>query len=59
MTPWDLFVDGSSSSQMGSEERVVIQDPTGEKIEHAVHLEIPTTSNVAEYEALLIGAKIF
>lgn len=54
---WTIHVDGSNS-RSASEASMVLTSQTEHKIEHAVHFAFPTTNNVAEYKALLVGTRI-
>ena len=49
---WKLRIDGSSNMN-GSGVCIVLESPTGEKVNYALRLEFPVSNNEAEYEALL------
>ena len=51
---WTLLVDGTSRvfrSRVG----LILQSPTGELMEQAIHLNFSTSNNKAEYEVVLDG----
>ncbi|KAL0358111.1 UNVERIFIED_CONTAM: hypothetical protein Scaly_1496800 [Sesamum calycinum] len=43
---------------MGSGVGIVLESPQGEKFEHAIKLEYPSSNNKAEYEALLVDEEL-
>ena len=49
---WSLRIDGSSNVN-GSGVGVILESPTGAKINYALRLEFLTSNNKVEYEALL------
>ena len=55
--PWTLFVDGSSTS-VNSGAGVVLTSPEGFQVRQSISFTFKTTSNCAEYEALLAGLKL-
>ena len=48
-----MFIDGSSN-QHGCGAGLVIQTPSGEQMEYAIHIRFKATNNKAKYEALLV-----
>ncbi|XP_062075551.1 uncharacterized protein LOC133779627 [Humulus lupulus] len=52
-----MYTDGASKSQ-GASIGVVLEAPSGLKIEEAICLEQSTTNNEAEYEALIYGLEL-
>lgn len=54
---WTMHVDGSALKVM-SVAIIILLHEKGQRIEHAIHLLSPTTNNVAEYGALLVGVRI-
>ena len=55
---WKLYVDGSST-QSASEAGLQIVSSAGVRMERAVRFEFAASNNDAEYEALLLGLKIY
>ena len=53
---WILNVDGASL-QMGAGLGLQLKAPTGEVIEHDIHLDFLTSNNEAEYEAIIVGSR--
>ena len=53
-TPWEVYVDGAANQQ-GSGVGLVLVSPEKITIEKSLRLGFLTTSNEAEYEALLMG----
>ena len=51
---WNIHMDGSYNRRVGGV-GVVIQTTEEDKIECTIRLDIPTTNNKAEYEALVAG----
>ena len=51
---WNMEFDGSYSSY-GSREGVMLISPKGDMSTFSFKLDFPNTSNIAEYEALLLG----
>ncbi|PON48379.1 Ribonuclease H [Parasponia andersonii] len=51
---WTLYTDGSTNTS-GSGIEIVLQTPTGLRVEKALKLGFQATNNEAEYEALLQG----
>jgi hypothetical protein len=51
---WTLFFDSSSRKQ-GASAGVLLLAPRGDPFKYMVHLDIKTTNNMVEYEALLFG----
>ena len=37
---------------------IILESPTGEKINNALRLEFPASNNEAEYETLLVGLQL-
>ncbi|XP_073112229.1 uncharacterized protein [Elaeis guineensis] len=54
---WILHVDGSSNSSR-SGAGLILTDLEGDVAEYALHFELSTTNNEAEYEALNAGIKV-
>ena len=54
---WTMNIDGSSTKDSGGI-GVVLKSPESDTIKQAVRLQYPTTTNEAEYEALLTGLKM-
>ena len=54
---WIVHVDGSSTQHAGGIE-VVLLSSKGDKLKHKVRLQNQTTSNEAEYEALIKGLEL-
>ncbi|XP_062089003.1 uncharacterized protein LOC133795566 [Humulus lupulus] len=54
---WKMYTDGASNSQ-GAGIGVVLEAPSGLKIEEAIRLEQSATNNEAEYEALIYGLEL-
>ncbi|PON71709.1 Ribonuclease H [Parasponia andersonii] len=54
---WTLYTDGSTNTS-GSGIGIVLQTPTGLRIEKALRLSFQATNNEAEYEALLQGLEL-
>ena len=57
ITPWALFVDGSSCSKGGGA-GILLISPQGVTFKYAIPIEYYVTNNQAEYEALLRGLRI-
>ena len=55
--PWKLYFDGSYTSH-GSGVGILLVTPQGDYIPKAFKLQFPSTNNIAEYEALIVGLKI-
>ncbi|XP_057517925.1 uncharacterized protein LOC130798845 [Amaranthus tricolor] len=55
---WKLYVDGSST-QLASGAGLLIESSAGVRMERAVRFEFAASNNEAEYEALLMGLKIY
>jgi ribonuclease HI len=53
---WKMYFDGACSRE-GSSARIVLIFPTKEVIPMSYKLELDTTNNISEYEALLLGLK--
>ena len=53
-TPWEVYVDGESN-QKGFRVGLVLISPEKIIVEKSLRLDFSTTSNEAEYEALVIG----
>ena len=51
---WILHVDGASRLS-GSGVGLLLESPTGERLEQSIHLGFPASNNEAEYEAILSG----
>lgn len=51
---WILHVDGASRAS-GSGFRLLLESPTGERLEQSIRLGFPASNNEAEYEAILSG----
>lgn len=51
---WTIYTDGSWCAT-GAGTTAILVSPKGQQIPHATHLEFPTTNNVVDYEALLLG----
>ena len=49
-----LYVDGASWSS-GSGVGLLLESPTGERLEQSIHLGFPASKNEVEYEAILFG----
>jgi ribonuclease HI len=54
---WTLYFDGSVM-KIGAGAGLLFILPLGKHMRHAVRLHFPTSSNMAEYEALLCGLRI-
>ncbi|XP_062118509.1 uncharacterized protein LOC133832142 [Humulus lupulus] len=54
---WTMHTDGASKSQ-GAGIGVILEAPSGLKIEEAIRLEQFATNNEAEYEALIYGLEL-
>ncbi|XP_062100048.1 uncharacterized protein LOC133805917 [Humulus lupulus] len=54
---WTMHTDRASNSQ-GAGIGIVLEAPSGLKIEEAIRLEQSTTNNEAEYEALIYGLEL-
>ncbi|XP_062104426.1 uncharacterized protein LOC133815626 [Humulus lupulus] len=54
---WTMHTDGASNSQ-GAGIGIVLEAPSGLKIEEAICLEQSTMNNEAEYEALIYGLEL-
>ena len=54
--PWKLYFDGSYTSH-GSGAGILLVTPQGDYIPKAFKLQFPSTNNIAEYEALIVGLK--
>jgi ribonuclease HI len=54
ITPWALFLDGSSCGKGGGV-GILLISPRGEMFECAIPIQPTVTNNQAEYEALLRG----
>jgi ribonuclease HI len=54
ITPWALFIDGSSCGKGGGV-GILLISPRGEMFEFAIPIQPTVTNNQAEYEALLRG----
>jgi ribonuclease HI len=54
ITPWALFIDGSSCGKGGGV-GILLISPRGEMFEFAIPIQHTVTNNQAEYEALLRG----
>ncbi|PON75381.1 Ribonuclease H, partial [Parasponia andersonii] len=54
---WTLHADGSTNAS-GSGIGIVLQTPTGLRVEKALRLGFQATNNEAEYEALLQGLEL-
>ncbi|XP_062074838.1 uncharacterized protein LOC133778832 [Humulus lupulus] len=54
---WTIHTDGASNSQ-GVGIGIILEAPSGLKIEEAIRLEQFTTNNEAEYEALIYGLEL-
>ena len=52
-----MRIDGSSNVN-GSGAGVILESPTGEKVNYALRLEFPISNNEAEYEALIAGLRL-
>ena len=57
LTPWALFLDGSTCQQGGGVSIVLIS-PQGVSFEYAIHIKLTSTNNQAEYEAILKGIQL-
>ena len=55
--PWKLYFDGSYTSH-GSGVGILLVTPQGDYIPKSFKLQFPSTNNIAEYEALIVGLKI-
>ncbi|XP_074348979.1 uncharacterized protein LOC141688227 [Apium graveolens] len=55
---WTLKVDGSSTSER-SGAGLILKSPEGFTIQTAVSFGFPATNNQAEYQALIVGLKLF
>ena len=53
---WEVSIDGSSVKGVGGV-GIVFKTLESHLLKHAVHLQYPTTTNEAEYKALLIGLR--
>ena len=51
---WTLHVD-KTSRVFGSRIGLILQSPTGELMEKAIHLNFSATNNEVEYEVVLVG----
>ncbi|XP_075642006.1 uncharacterized protein LOC142613516 [Castanea sativa] len=51
---WRIYMDESSNKHTGGA-GVVLHTPKGDKIECMIHMDFSTTTNEAEYEALIEG----
>ncbi|XP_076926318.1 uncharacterized protein LOC143589447 [Bidens hawaiensis] len=54
---WKLFTDGASNDE-GAGAGLKITNPEGQHFTYAISLELKSTNNEAEYEALLAGLRI-
>jgi ribonuclease HI/transposase InsO family protein len=54
---WTLFFDGSVM-KTGASAGLLFISPLGKHMRYAMHLNFPTSNNMAEYEALLCGLRI-
>ncbi|XP_076910829.1 uncharacterized protein LOC143568599 [Bidens hawaiensis] len=54
---WLLYTDGSSNGD-GSGVGLILISPEGIELTYAIRLELPSTNNEAEYEALLAGLRM-
>ncbi|XP_062103084.1 uncharacterized protein LOC133814096 [Humulus lupulus] len=54
---WTMYTDGASNSQ-GAGIGVVLEAPSGLKIEEAIRLEQSATNNEAEYDVLIYGLEL-
>ncbi|GJS79363.1 reverse transcriptase domain-containing protein [Tanacetum coccineum] len=54
---WTLYTDGASNSKVVGASLVLI-DPTRTEYIYVIRLNLPSTNNEAEYEALLAGLRI-
>ena len=54
---WTLFVNGASNSQ-GSGAGVVLTSPHGDVLEYSLRFSFPSSNNIAEYEALIVGMRL-
>ncbi|GMH25139.1 hypothetical protein Nepgr_026982 [Nepenthes gracilis] len=57
VSEWVLHIDGSFMNT-GSGARVVIRIPDGFEMKYSLRLIFPTTNNIAEYKALLVGLRL-
>lgn len=53
---WKIFMDGYANSNTSGVD-IVVHTSEGGRIEQASKFNFPTTSNEAEYEAILAGLK--
>ena len=51
---WSIYTDGSSNKRVEGA-GIVLLSPEGDRVECMVRLNVPTTNNEAEYEALVAG----
>ena len=54
---WILCVDGASRNS-GAGIGLQLTSPTGERIEHAIHLGFSASNNESEYEAIIAGLEL-
>jgi ribonuclease HI len=57
ITPWALFIDGSSCGKGGGV-GILLISPIGKMLEFAIPIQPTITNNQAEYEALLRGLQL-
>jgi len=56
-TEWLLFVDRATSLQR-SGVGIVLIPPEGEPLEYSLRIIFPSSNNVVEYEALIVGLRL-
>ncbi|XP_071733616.1 uncharacterized protein [Rutidosis leptorrhynchoides] len=54
---WELYTDGASSEE-GAGIGLLLVSPNGEEITYAIRLKIASSTNEAEYEALIAGLRL-
>jgi ribonuclease HI len=52
-----MHFDGSKLLH-GSDARVTLKSPKGDELSYVLQIHLPTTNNIAEYEALLHGLRV-
>ena len=52
---WWIFIVDGASLQTGAGVRLQLKAPIGERIEHAIWLDFPSSNNETKYEAILAG----
>ena len=53
---WTIYTNGAYCS-IGAKASVVLISPIGLQVQFAAHLDFKTTTNIAEYEAVLLGLR--